>query len=106
MIHGAGEEIAASYYSSSKIEKKQMYVDELQPDSLQLLQQPGYLYLVAAVGFVPDERLAHSECINRNPVRVLEEFRIADVLGELAKYDVNIIEYDAVPASMQARRGF
>ena len=104
MIHGTGEEIAVGYYNSRKIEKKQMYIDELQPDSLQLFQQSGCLYLVAAAGFVPDKRLAHSEYINRNPVRVLEKFRITNILDELAKYDVNIVEYDDVPASMQARR--
>ncbi len=74
-----------------------MYINELQPGSLRLLQQAGYLYLVAA-GFVPDKHLAHSERIKFDPVKVQEELRIANILHELTQYDVDIVEYHDVPA--------
>ena len=81
-----------------------MYINELQAGSLRLLQQAGYLYLVAAAGFVPDKHLAHSERIKFDPVKVQEELRIANILHELRQYDIDIVEYHDVPAYLQARR--
>lgn len=104
MIHGTGESIDIGYFSSSKTKKKQMYINELQPGSLHLLQQAGSLYLVAAAGFVATKHLTHSERIKFDPVKVQEELRIANILHELTQYDIDIVEYHDVPAYLQARR--
>ena len=104
MIHGTGKSMDIGYFSSSKTEKKQMYINELQPGSLRLLQQAGCLYLVAAAGFVPDKNLAHSERIKLSPVRVQKELRITNILHALEQYDLEIVKYDDVPAYLRARQ--
>ena len=85
MIYGTADELAVGYVRSTKTNQLKMYIDELQPNRLQLLDGPGYLYTVSPRGFQPSRRLAHVEFVSQSEVEVLEELAVANVLEEMKK---------------------
>ncbi len=105
MIHGSGHELAVGYFGKTRPGEKEMYIDELQPNKLELLNQPGYLYEVDAVTFGGREKhLSHAERISKKPVKVLRAIHIDNVLAELKKYEINIVGYDNVSEALGKRQ--
>jgi len=103
MIYGTGEELAVSYVANGN-NKKEMYVDELQPGKLELLKRPGCLYEVDAKYFEPSREGLESEYISYAIVPVLSEIKVIDVLGELrGSPEVHLITYEELPKSMAER---
>lgn len=41
MIHGTGNELAVGYFVDQQTHKERMYIDELRPGKLDLLNAPG-----------------------------------------------------------------
>ena len=103
MTYGTGDELAVGYYGDN-YQNLQMYIDELQPSKLQLLSQPGWLYYVPASGFKPDKRLAHCEFINPSWVEIIKKVKIDNIFDQLKKYQIDIVEYDNVPAALESRK--
>lgn len=105
MIHSCGQELSVGYFGKIKSKEKAMYIDELEPNKLKLLNQPGYLYEVNAATFGGEEKnLCHAERISRKPVKVLRTIYIDNVLSELKKYDINIVGYEDVLESLKQRQ--
>ena len=103
MMYGTGDELAVGYFVNTQTHEEEMYIDELQPGKLKLLETPGYLYEVSAEGFYQDPALSHVEMVNDSEVRVLREIKVENILEELRKYDISIVTYEDVPATMKER---
>jgi len=104
MTYGTGDELAVSYAVSSSSGKKEIYVDELQPGKLKLLDKPGYLYEVEARHFEPSSEGLESEYVSYSAVPVLVETKIVNILEEFRKSpEVHLIVYEKVPQSMTER---
>ena len=74
MIHGSGRQLAVGYYSKDSSSNLQMYIDELEEGNFQLLNKPGWIYLVDPSGFKPNQQLAHCEFIKINQQRYQDQF--------------------------------
>ena len=103
MIHGTGDQIAVGYTVNTKTGEEEMYLDEIQPGALELLDAPGYLYEVSADGFYQDKRLIRVEMIRDTEITVIQATKIENVLQEMKKYDISITKYDDVPEAMRSR---
>ena len=104
MIYGSDQELGVGYFSNSKTDSLRMYIDELQPAKLELLNRSGYLYhLEASDDFKASDKLWHVELVSHQPQPVLKQVKIANVLAELAKYDLDIVGYDDVLAALEKR---
>lgn len=103
MMYGSGDELAVGYFVNTKTHEEEMYIDELQPDKLKLLEAPGYLYEVSAEGFYQDPALSHIELIKNTEAEIINTTKIENILDELKKYKISIIKYEDVPAAMKQR---
>ena len=103
MIYGTGDELAVGYFVNTDTHEEEMYIDELQPNKLKLLEAPGYLYEVRAKGFYQDSSLSHVELVKDTEAEVIKTTRIENVLNELKKHRISIVKYDDVPAAMRQR---
>lgn len=103
MMYGTGDELAVGYFVNTKTHEEEMYIDELQPGKLKLLEAPGYLYEVSAEGFYQDPVLSHVELVNDGEVEILKEIKVENILAELKKHDISIVSYADVPAAMKER---
>ncbi|HMO02605.1 MAG TPA: hypothetical protein PKD37_03700 [Oligoflexia bacterium] len=102
MIHGTGEEIAVGYFFNKKTNEEQMYIHELQPGKLKLLEAPGYIYQVNSEGFQADPNLSHIEFFKESEAVVIKQTTINNVLSELLKYtNLSVVEHKNVPTAMQ-----
>lgn len=104
MISGTGDELAVGYFVHPKTHEEEMYVDELQPGKLKLLQEPGYLYEVSAEGFYQDSKLSHVEFVKDTKAKVLKMIKIKNTIQELKKYKVALVKYADVPEAMKRRQ--
>src|SRR5689334_7082022 len=64
MIYASSNELAVGYYVDQENGAVEMHIDELVPDSLDLLSAPGIIYEVADIGFISDSRLSRVELIS------------------------------------------
>lgn len=103
MIHGTGEQIAVGYHIDQNTHVKSMYIDEIESGTLKLLEAPGILYEVSDEGFRTDPRISHVERICNQSVKVLKEEYIPNVLEELRKFEIQIVEYRDVLKVMEKR---
>ena len=103
MIHGTGDELAVMYAVNADTRKIEMFIDELEPGKLDLLSQEGYLYEVESKYFKESPEKLEGEFVSYNPVPVVKENKIDNVLGELKRTGVNLVKYDDVPESMGKR---
>lgn len=103
MMYGSGDELAVGYFVNTKTHEEEMYIDELQPDKLKLLEALGYLYEVSAEGFYQDPALSHIELIKNTEAEIINTTKIENILDELKKYKISIIKYEDVPAAMKQR---
>ena len=104
MIHGTGDQIAVGYFIDKDTGKKEMYLDEIKPKSLNLLRKSGCVYEVSSKGFRADSRLMPVEFIKNADAKVLRQIKINDVLEELRKHDVKITNYGDLPFAMKKRK--
>lgn len=91
MIHGTGEDLDIGYFVNTKTGEEEMYIKELKPGKIKLLELPGYLYEVENKDFHTDSRLSHAELINNSEIRITNMTIIPNVLKELMNHDVSII---------------
>lgn len=103
MMYGTGDELAVGYFVNTETHEEEMYIDELQPDKLKLLEVPGYLYEVKAEGFYQDPSLSHVELVKDTEAEVSKMTRVKNILDELKKYKISIVAYDDVPVAMKQR---
>lgn len=103
MIHGTGNELSVTYNENKNTGRRQLFVDELRPGRLRLLEQPGYLYEISMEGFEPDVRLLPEELVAKHAVQVLSEITIGDVRTELENLGAQLVPYDLVQASLAMR---
>lgn len=103
MAYGSGDVLAAGYTINNKTGKKDFYLDELSPGSLNLLENPASLYIVESNKFISDKRLCPEELIAREDIKVIKEIKIRNILKELIKMGAHIITYNEVPTSMNER---
>lgn len=104
MIYGTGDEIAVGYFVNQDTREEEMYIDELQKGKLKLLDNKGFVYEVESAGFVKDDRLSHVEYINENnEVKVLNEVFVPNILNEIKKYKISIVEYKGVLKEIEKR---
>ena len=103
MMYGSGDALAVGYFINTETHEEEMYIDELQPDTLKLLEAPGYLYEVSAEGFYQDPALSHVELVKDTAVEIIRTTRIENILDELKKHNISIIEYEDVPTAMKQR---
>ena len=104
MTFGLGHELAVGYFNVAKDNSLRMYIDELMPKKIELLNQPGFLYLVESTNFKKDGRLAHCEYISQHPAKVIKEWPIKNVLEEIKKYKVEIVGYNNLLKKMKTRK--
>lgn len=104
MMCGTGDELAVSYAINLETGKREMYIDELQPGKLKLLEQTGYLYEVDAAHFGPSPEGLEGEYVSFEPAEVLAEEKIENIAEILQHNSVHLIAYKQVPESM-AKRG-
>lgn len=103
MMYGTGDELAVGYVVNTETHEEEMYIDELQPDKLKLLEAPGYLYEVSAEGFYQDASLSHVELVKDTEAEVIKMTRVENILEELKKYKISIVKYEDVPVAMKQR---
>ena len=103
MMYGTGDELAVGYFINTETREEEMYIDELQPNKLQLLEAPGYLYEVSSEGFYQDPALSHVELVKDSEIKVIRMTKIENILNELKKYKISIVRYDNVPDAMKQR---
>jgi len=103
MMYGTGDELAVGYFVNTETHEEEMYIDELQPNKLKLLEAPGYLYGVSAEGFYQDPALSHVELVKDTEAEIIHTTKIENILGELKKYKISIIKYEDVPTAMKQR---
>jgi len=104
MIWGTRDELAVGYYKNTKTKEKIMYIDELKPKKLELLNQEGYLYEVDNGGFTQNKRLMKEEYIVTKDIKVQKEIKIKNILTRLKRTKkVKIVPYDNVLKEMQKR---
>lgn len=101
MIHGTGDELAVGSFVDAETGSEEMYIHELRPGALKLLDAPGYLYEVDAEGFRKDPALSHAERIKDAPAEVIGARRVESVLKELERHDIAIVRYEDVPEAMR-----
>lgn len=97
MMYGIGDELAVGYFVNTETHEEEMYIDELQSDTLKLLEAPGYLYEVSAEGFYQDPALSHVELVKDMEAEVTKMARIENILDALKKHTISIIKYEGVP---------
>ncbi|PIR45164.1 MAG: hypothetical protein COV10_00610 [Candidatus Vogelbacteria bacterium CG10_big_fil_rev_8_21_14_0_10_51_16] len=102
MIHASGAELAVSYGSDAN-GKRVMFVDELKPDVLRELEQPGHLYAFSAEGFEPSSEDLEGEYVSYVSVPIIEETYIPNVRQALEADGVQVVDYDHVLDSMKSR---
>lgn len=98
MIYGTGEDLAVSFG-----ENGEMYVDELKPGTLSLLNNSGYLYAVDKKYFKPSPEGLEGEYVSYTEVPVLSEEKLSDIRKKLEEEGVHLIPYNKVPQSMEER---
>lgn len=103
MTYGTGNELAVGYFINPKTREEEMYIDELQPGKLQLLNASGYLYEVGTEGFYQNPDLSHIEFVKDAEARVMKVTKIKNILEELMKYEISIVKYEDVPMTMKQR---
>lgn len=103
MMYGTGDELAVGYFVNTNTHEEEMYIDELQPDKLKLLESPGYLYEVSAEGFYQDPALSHVELVKDTEAKVIKMTKLENTLEELKKYKISIVKYEDVPVAMKQR---
>ena len=90
MIYGTDDEFAIGFTIDTKANKRIMYIEELQKEKLQLLEQEGYLYEVEDKDFHTQEGLMPEEVICEKEVPVVKETYIPNIRKELEKLGVEI----------------
>ena len=95
MIYGNDQELAIGYYQDLSNNSQVMYITELQPTKLQLLNQSGFVYIVDSGGFKTQAALAKSEYISFKPVTILKELYFDNILDYLRSSAVYISNYQA-----------
>lgn len=103
MIYGTGDQLAFDYEINKGTGTTKVYLNEIKEGALNLLKQPGYLYLVSEQDFVSDSRLIPEELIAKDPVKVINVEYFPDILEQLKKEDLTIVPYEQVPMSMKSR---
>lgn len=103
LMYGTGDELAVGYFVNTETHEEEMYIDELQPNKLKLLEAPGYLYEVSAEGFYQDPALSHVELVKDTETEIIRMTRIENILDELKKHKISIIKYEDVPTAMKQR---
>ena len=104
MMYGTGDELAVGYFTNTKTNERRMYIDELKPNTLKLLDKPGYLYTVSRKGFKRNKKISDVEYIRFRRVKVVEETKIDNVLKELKKYkNIDFTKYNKVLDAMKKR---
>ena len=98
MIFGTGKDLAVSFAKNGE-----MYIDELSPNKLGALNNPGYLYTVGKEGFVKSPEGLEGEYVCYHTTPVLIEEKIANVKAFLEKSGAKLIAYEEVPMSMEDR---
>lgn len=101
MIYGTGDELAVGYFVDTETGNEEMYIHELQPGKLKLLDAPGHLYEVNAEGFYKDPALSRVEFVKNTATEVIRVKYVENVFDELKKYDISIVEYENVPEDMR-----
>ena len=102
MIHGTDQQLAVGF-RGKKPGLKDMFIDELQPGKLALLNLPGFLYYLPAQSFTRHQKLCMAEYISQLSVPVAASVAIADILSVLKQdKDLAIVAYDQVPAALAA----
>jgi hypothetical protein len=76
---------------------------KIEKGALELLNQPGYLYKIKSESFKKNKHLIGEEMVSYEPVEVISEEYIPNILEELKRENIEIINYDQVPASMSKR---
>lgn len=105
MIHGTGNELSVIYCENKITGRRELFVDELRPGRLRLLEQPGFLYEVPSIGFIQHEKLLPEELVHFKEVPVLSEITLGDVRTELERLGVILVPYDQVELSRASRIG-
>ena len=103
MTYGTAADLAVGYVGSTETNRLRMYIDELQPGRLQLLNEPGYLYAVSPRGFRPSRRWLTSSLSASPRLRFWKGEVVANVLGELKRSGVDLVEYDNVLEAIKKR---
>ena len=103
MMYGTGDELAVGYFVDTNTHEEEMYIDELQPNKLRLLEAPGYLYEVSTEGFYQDPVLSHVELVKDTEAQVIKVSKIYNILDELKKHKITIVKYEDVPEAMKQR---
>ena len=85
MIYGTDKEFAIGYFINQETDEREMYLQELEPNALDLLDVSGVLYECVREGFVLDPALTDVEFISREPVYITKETYIPNILTELKK---------------------
>ena len=98
MIHGTGNQLALDYTDDG------VFLDEIESDALQLLNQSGYLYTLKDSGFIQDNRLIPQEVISYKPTDIVHKEYIPNILEALADEGITLVPYDEVPTSMKSRK--
>jgi hypothetical protein len=91
MIHGNGDDLDIGYFVNNETGEEEMYIRELKPRKIKLLELPGYLYEVENLDFYTDSRLSHVELISDFEVKVTKTSIIKNILLEIEKYPIRII---------------
>ena len=103
MSYGTGNEIAVGYHIDLGAGERKLYVDELEKNTLNLLDNKCYLYKLSSEGFLHDQRLMGEELISYNPVEVISVEEIPSALKFLQENSVEIVEWEDVPRAMKNR---
>lgn len=97
MIFRTGNDLAVSYHNDK------LYVDEIKPGALKLLDGPGSLYELDQADFEPSPEGLEGEYVSFNPAPVVAETKIPNLLKELKKLGAHLVAYEDVPSSMKTR---
>ena len=104
MTYGTGNDLAVGYNTDAKTNKKIMYVDELKPGTLSLLNRSGSLYTVKRNGFKRDKKISNVEFFTYESVEVIKEEKIENILTELKKNkNIELTEYKDVLKELKKR---
>ena len=94
MIYGRGEKLSIGYHTNTHTKKRQMYVNEAEPNTLHLLDAPGYIYEVDSIGFRGNDGLMDEELIKYSHTEIIAVTKIENILEELLSHNVSIAEYN------------
>ncbi|MEK7095611.1 MAG: hypothetical protein AAB917_03050 [Patescibacteria group bacterium] len=104
MIYGTGDEVAISYVFNPYTKEKDMYIDELQPGKLELLNNSGYLYEVESKYFQLSPEKLEGEYVSYESVPVFSEIKIMNIMDQLKNIpNLYLVEYENVEESMYKR---